>query len=106
MLKQSILCGALALSMFSPLVVAASVTEKVAHDISDSAITTAVKATLLEKKIFGDKNVELWTVHVETTDGIVALTGTVDTDAECANIIDAVKKVHGVKSVESAITVK
>jgi hyperosmotically inducible protein len=105
-LKQSILCGALALSMISPLVVAASVTEKVERDISDSAITTAVKATLLQKKIFGDKKVEFWTVHVETKKGIVSLTGTVDTDAERANTIEAVKSVQGVKSVESELTVK
>lgn len=106
MLNKTILCGALALSMLSPLIVSASVTERVEYAISDTAITTEVKATLLEKKIFGNKKVEFWTVHVDTKHGIVSLTGTVDTDEQRDNTINAVKNVHGVKSVESALTVQ
>lgn len=106
MLNKTILCGALALSMLSPLIVSASVAEKVEYAISDTAITTEVKATLLEKKIFGNKKVEFWTVHVDTKHGIVSLTGTVDTDEQRDNTINAVKNVRGVKSVESALTVQ
>lgn len=76
------------------------------HTMSDTAITAKVKAKYLREKVFGDKDISLMGVNVETTNGIVYLSGTVDTQEEADNAIKFAKEVQNVKKVESKLEVK
>jgi len=74
--------------------------------MADTYITAKAKGTILKEKLFGSKSVDYWPVKIETKDGVVYLTGAVDTDEQRANIVTLIEGIHGVKSVKSAITVK
>src|SRR5690242_7596384 len=62
--------------------------------VSDSEITTKVKS-----KLAGDSRTSAIKISVETTNGVVALTGTVPTQAEKSAAEDIAKSTDGVKSV-------
>ncbi len=76
------------------------------HSMSDTAITAKVKGMYVREKLFGDKDISVWSVSVETTNGIVYLTGTVATKAEADNAVKYAKSIHGVKKVDSKLEVK
>lgn len=63
--------------------------------VSDSAITTQVKAQLL-----GDQAVSSLNISVETNNGVVKLSGTVPTDKEASEAIQVAESVDGVKNVD------
>lgn len=65
-------------------------------DMSDSWITTKVKSTYMYSS-----NVDGSDISVNTKDGIVTLSGKVDSGAERALAIEFAQNVRGVKSVES-----
>jgi hyperosmotically inducible protein len=73
---------------------------------ADTAITAKVKGTFIREKLFGDKDVAVMGVTVETTNGVVYLTGDVADQAQADNAIKLAKSVKGVKSVESKLIVK
>jgi hyperosmotically inducible periplasmic protein len=64
--------------------------------ISDSAITTQVKAKLL-----ADPAVSSLNVSTETNNGVVTLSGTVPTDKEASTAIQIAESVDGVKDVNA-----
>jgi hyperosmotically inducible periplasmic protein len=66
------------------------------HDIADSWITAKVKSTYMYSS-----NVDGSDINVNTKDGIVTLSGKVDSGAERALAIEFAQNVRGVKSVES-----
>jgi len=74
--------------------------------LSDTYITAKVKGIIMKEKLFGDKSVEYWPVSVETKDGVVFLTGIVDTEEQQKNIINLAGSIKGVKSVNSSLTIK
>lgn len=74
--------------------------------IHDTYITGMVKGSFIREKLFGDKEIAVWPVSVETKDGVVYLTGEVDTTQERDNALSIAQKVPNVKSVNSTITVK
>lgn len=67
----------------------------------DAAITTAVKAKLLTAD-----DVPSMGISVETVNGIVQLTGSVDTRAQADAAEKATKQIEGVKSVKNDLVVK
>lgn len=69
--------------------------------VSDSVITTKVKASLLSEEGFKGLN-----VSVETHKGEVLLSGFVDNQSQVSRAEDVAKSVEGVKSVKNALTVK
>jgi hyperosmotically inducible protein len=70
--------------------------------VKDSVITTKVKAKLAEEKISS-----LTKVHVDTdANGMVLLTGTVNSNAEADKAVSIAKATEGVTSVSSKLTVK
>ncbi|MGQ3888719.1 BON domain-containing protein [Legionella sp. CNM-1927-20] len=73
--------------------------------LADTFITAKVKGTLMKEKLFGEKDIEYWPVSVETKNGVVYLAGNVDTNEQRTNIENLVKRVSGVKSVKSSLTV-
>lgn len=64
------------------------------EDISDSWITTKVKSTFMFSS-----NVTSSDISVTTTDGVVALSGKVDSGAERALAVELAKNIRGVKEV-------
>lgn len=71
-------------------------THDAGHAISDSWITTKVKSTFMYSN-----NVDSNDISVKTQDGVVTLTGKVDSGAERALAIELAKNVRGVKNVHS-----
>ena len=65
--------------------------------VTDTWITTKVKSEFATTK-----GVEMTDVSVDTTDGVVQLTGTVDSEAEKQLAIQSARTVKGVKAVEAS----
>jgi osmotically-inducible protein OsmY len=75
--------------------------ESTGEYIDDAAITTKVKSALI-----ADKEVSSFPISVETTKGVVHLTGTADTRAEADKAGTIARGVAGVKAVVNKIQVK
>lgn len=69
--------------------------------MGDAATTAEVKAKLL-----GTKDMPSTSISVETVDGVVQLTGSVDTAAQIREAESVAKQVDGVKSVKNDLKVK
>ena len=78
-----------------------SVAAKTGAYVEDTALTTKVKAALL-----GEKNLKSLPISVETTKGIVTLSGDVVSSAQIDQAVDVAKHVEGVKDVHNALTLK
>lgn len=68
---------------------------------SDETITKDIKA-----KIAADKTVATQSVDVSTKEGVVTLSGTVDSAAQAQTIVSLAQSVSGVKRVDTKVTVK
>ena len=73
-----------------------SAAKEAGHDIADGWITTKVKSTFMYSS-----NVDGSDIEVNTKDGVVTLSGKVDSGAERALAIEFANNVRGVKSVSS-----
>jgi len=69
--------------------------------VSDSAITTKVKGQLAAKQ-----GLSSFDIHVETTNGVVKLTGTVDSAEQRTMAGNVARGTDGVKGVDNEIKVK
>lgn len=68
---------------------------------SDESITKDIKA-----KIAADKTVATQSVEVASKEGVVTLSGTVDSAAQAQTIVNLAQSVTGVKRVDTKVTVK
>jgi hyperosmotically inducible periplasmic protein len=68
---------------------------------TDPAITAAVKG-----KFTGDTTVSALKIDVDTSDGVVTLTGEVATQAEKDQALRLARETEGVKSVTDRLTVR
>ena len=75
--------------------------EKTGDYIDDSALTTKVKAALLT-----EKNLKSLPISVESTEGVVTLSGKVVSSAQIDQAVDVAKHVKGVKDVHNALELK
>ncbi|MBA3660979.1 MAG: BON domain-containing protein [Gammaproteobacteria bacterium] len=71
---------------------------------TDTVITAKVKGVLIREKLLG-KDVPAVNVSVETNNGVVYLSGNVDTNLQATNAANLAKSVDGVKQVESRLKV-
>lgn len=78
-----------------------STRESVGQSVDDAAITGKVKAAIL-----GDRMLKVLDISVKTHEGVVTLSGTVDTRRALAHAVAVAKKVKGVRSVKSELKVK
>jgi len=78
-----------------------SAKESMGERFDDAAITTKVKTAFIK-----DKEVKATEVKVETVQGIVQLSGFVDSRAEMQRAEQLASKVPGVKSVRNEISIK
>lgn len=74
--------------------------------LTDSIITAKIKGLYIQEKLFGNKPISAMTIHVETKNRIVNLTGTADNKTQAKNAERIAKSVNGVKSVSSNIQYK
>jgi hyperosmotically inducible protein len=77
-----------------------------AHPFTDAYITAKVKGVFLRDKLFGDKPISVTGIHVETKDGVVHLTGTVDDEMKAKDAEELTKTVKDVKGVKSSIKIE
>jgi len=75
--------------------------EKAGTAVKDTAITTDIKT-----RFAADSTVSATKIKVETTNGVVRLSGTVNSKVEADKAVEIAKKVDGVKKVKSEIVVK
>jgi hyperosmotically inducible protein len=78
----------------SSSIYAASTMEKVGQDFSDTGITASVMALYVK-----DTTLNIFKINVETTNGVVTLSGTVDTQEEYQKAVSLAQSVDGVKAV-------
>jgi len=69
--------------------------------VDDGVITTKVKSALL-----ADDTVKGLDINVDTAQGVVSLSGTVDSQAQIDKATQLAKGVEGVKDVQNQLTVK
>jgi len=74
--------------------------------VTDSYITAKVKGTFIKEKLFGDQDTAVSSIHVETKNGVVMLTGTANNQMQATNAENLAKSVKGVVKVENKIIVK
>lgn len=72
---------------------------------SDTVITAKVKGTYIKEKLFGDKDISLIEIGVETKDGVVYLSGTADSQEQADNAVRLAKNISGVKNVNTSVRV-
>lgn len=72
-------------------------TQNLSQPLDDSAMTVKIKA-----KIAAEKSLSVFKVGVETTNGIVTLTGNVNSDADASKVIEIAESIDGVKDVDAS----
>ncbi len=76
------------------------------HPFADTMITAKIKGLLVREKLFGEKDVAAINTSVETTDGVVYLSGVLDNKDQINNAIAIIKKnIPEVKKVEYKVKV-
>jgi hyperosmotically inducible protein len=99
--RRDLLSFVLASSMLAPAVTATVACGKtVGETIDDATITTRVKTALLN-----DPDVGGMRIDVDTTVGVVTLSGVVKSKEEEAKAIAVARRVGGVKDVKSTLQV-
>lgn len=78
-----------------------SVAEKTGDYVADSVLTTKVKAALLT-----EPNLKSLPIGVESSEGVVTLSGEVASSAQIDQAVDVAKHVDGVKDVHNALALK
>ena len=69
--------------------------------IDDAAITAKVKTALI-----GEPGLKAMQIDVDTADGVVTLSGTVDSRTNVNRAVQLAQAVQGVKSVDNRLNVK
>jgi hyperosmotically inducible periplasmic protein len=77
---------------------AAGKAEKTGEYLDDSAITAKIKAEILS-----DPLLKVSQIEVTTTNGVVRLSGTVDSEQSIDRAMEIARSVKGVKSVENGL---
>lgn len=76
------------------------------HPMDDSYITAKVKGAFLREKLFGDTDVPVMNIHVDTKNGVVYLTGKADNQDQLSKAISLAQAIKGVKKVDSKVRIK
>jgi hypothetical protein len=90
---------AVAVACLLPVVFAACA-KTVVNTVDDLTITARVKTVLLN-----DQQMDATKIDVETTQGIVTLSGTVNSSADGARAIELARQASGVKQVKSTLRI-
>ena len=93
--------GTTSTTTVSPTPAASQAVTRAGDAIADTAITAKVKTAFL-----ADADVKGLQVEVDTRDGVVTLSGTLDKAANVERAATLAKGIEGVKSVDNRLTVK
>ena len=93
--------GTTSTTTVSPTPAASQAVTRAGDAIADTAITAKVKTAFL-----ADPDVKGLQVEVDTRDGVVTLSGTLDKAANVERAATLAKGIEGVKSVDNRLTVK
>ncbi len=75
--------------------------------VNDSIITAKIKGLLLKNKLVSDETeANPWPIHVETKNGVVFITGTVENDYQKNQVVKIAKLTDGVKSVKADLQIQ
>jgi osmotically-inducible protein OsmY len=96
--RSALIIGAVMLGL---LVGCAGAGAKTGTYIDDSTVTTKVKSEML-----ANKDIHSGSIHVETSGGVVHLSGFVPSEAEKHRAVEVAYSVAGVKSVRDGLTVQ
>ena len=97
--RRVLLSALLAIAMMAPLATAGC-GKSVGETIDDATITTRVKTALLN-----DKDVGGLRIDVDTTLGVVSLSGVVRSQAEADKAVTVARQIGGVKDVRSTLQI-
>jgi hyperosmotically inducible protein len=98
-MRRHLLVGALAVSVAACAAVQGR--ESTGEYVDDATISTKVRAEIIR-----DPNLKMGQVGVETMQGVVQLTGFVDTPQAAAQAAQVARSVKGVKDVKNNIVVR
>jgi hyperosmotically inducible protein len=99
--RRALMALLLAGSMLAPVTLGTVACGKtVGETIDDATITTRVKTALLN-----DPDVGGMAIDVDTTVGVVTLSGTVKTQAEADKAMAVARRITGVKDVKSTLQI-
>ena len=108
--KSTLIASLLALAMAAPAAIAqeaipksdvkGSTTSETGEVVTDAWITTKVKADLL-----ATDGVSGTSINVDTKDGVVTLTGNVNSSAEADKAVTVARGIKGVTKVDSQLSV-
>jgi len=73
---------------------------------TDTLITAKIKGMFVQKQLFSNTDISSMSISVETTNGVVSLSGTADNQTQIDNAIKIAKSIKGVTEVKSTVTVK
>ena len=73
--------------------------------VDDMVITGKVKGLFIKNKLFNEKDIDVMSIHVETTNGVVYLSGTANNSEQAKNAVKLARSVDNVVKVESSIAV-
>jgi hyperosmotically inducible protein len=76
------------------------------QSIADALITAKVKGMYIQKKLFGDSDVPIMSINVDTSNGVVTLRGSVENQDQIDNAINIAKSINGVTAVKSSLVIK
>ena len=74
--------------------------------LTDSLITAHAKSKIFQLGIFDNEDPDVWSVKVETNNGVVYLTGLVDSDATKNKIITSLSEINNVKGVKADLKIE
>lgn len=82
------------------------VVQNSSQPLQDSYITAKVKGMFLQEKLFNTTDIPVTSITVETQNGVVYLSGNVNSAKIADKAKELAQRVHGVKSVQSTIKVQ
>lgn len=75
--------------------------KKSEQPLTDVFITAKVKGLLIKNKILDTKDIQYWPINIETKNGVVYISGTIDKQVQKENIIEIIHSIDGVTSINT-----
>lgn len=74
--------------------------------LDDLVLTAKVKGELVRTKFFKNKDIAYWPLKIETKNGIVYVSGTVESESQKTNALNVVGAVKGIKDIQASIEIQ
>ena len=74
--------------------------------LTDTLTTAHAKSKIFQLGIFNDEDPDVWSISVETNNGVIYLTGSVDSDATKNKILTSLSEIDNVKGVKADLKIQ